>query len=441
MEDNQKVSSSDLNTLEPPARAGEKAAGGVFRSNLWKAIGPGILVCCAAVGGSHLVWSTRAGAEFGWSLVGLILLANLFKFPFFLYGQRYTAATGESLLGGYHRHGVGYVYVFLMINILTGTINIAGVGMLSGALFVGYGIPFSVPWITVGILAVCAVWLLLGHYKLLDGMAKVVVVILGLSTFVAVGLALASGPVAGPGFVGPSPWTLVSFAFLISLLGWMPAPIDLSAWSSLWMFSREKQTGHFATVKETSIDFYIGYIGAVVLAVVFVALGALVMFGSGESFSASGGAFSQQLVNLYAENIGDWSKPLILTAAFVTMFSTTLTCLDGYPRSLAACCTLIGRLEPRRYEQIHQLWILFSAVVAGGVVLFFVTNLIQLLTFAAVISFVTSPVLAFINFKVMNGSNVPARYRPGVFLKILSWAGIAFFVLMTLGYVYVVFVL
>ncbi len=72
------------------------------RSNLWKAIGPGILVACAAVGGSHLVWSTRAGAEFGWSLLGLILLANLFKYPFLLYGQRYTAATGESLLSGYN---------------------------------------------------------------------------------------------------------------------------------------------------------------------------------------------------------------------------------------------------------------------------------------------------------------------------------------------------
>jgi Mn2+/Fe2+ NRAMP family transporter len=207
------------------------------------------------------------------------------------------------------------------------------------------------------------------------------------------------------------------------------------------MFSREKQTGHFATVKETTIDFYLGYIGAVVLAVVFVALGALVMYGSGETFSAAGGAFSQQLVNLYAANIGDWSRPLILTAAFITMFSTTLTCLDGYPRSLAACCTLVGRLEPKRFVQIHQLWILFSSVAAGLIVLFFVTNLIQLLTFAAVVSFVTSPVLAFINFKVMSGPNVPARHRPGVFLKILSWTGIAFFVVMTMGYVYVIWLL
>ncbi|WP_205804396.1 divalent metal cation transporter [Methanolobus halotolerans] len=81
------------------------------RTNLFKAIGPGILVACSAIGGSHLVWSTQAGAHYGWGLLGLIILANLFKYPFFLYGQRYTAATGESLLAGYRRQGSIYIYL------------------------------------------------------------------------------------------------------------------------------------------------------------------------------------------------------------------------------------------------------------------------------------------------------------------------------------------
>ncbi|MEX2606230.1 MAG: Nramp family divalent metal transporter, partial [Kiritimatiellia bacterium] len=297
-------------------------------SNLWKALGPGILVACAAVGGSHLVWSTRAGAEFGWELLWLVLLANLLKYPFFLYGQRYTAATGESLLAGYRRHGVIYVWIFLTINILTGTINIAGVGMLSGALLAGYGITaISVQLLSILLIAVCAVLLLLGHYKLLDGLAKVIISFLAVGTLLAVALAVPNRPDIAADFTSPSPYSWASFAFLISLLGWMPAPIDLSAWSSLWMFSREKQTGHFATVRETSIDFYLGYGAATVLAVLFVALGALVMYGTGESFSEGGIGFSQQLVSLYTATIGDWSKWLILTAAFVTMFSTTLTCV------------------------------------------------------------------------------------------------------------------
>lgn len=410
------------------------------KSNLWKALGPGILVACAAVGGSHLVWSTRAGAEFGWALVWLVLLANVLKFPFFLYGQRYTAATGESLLAGYHRHGVAYVWIFLAINVLTGTINIAGVGMLSGALLAGYGITaVSVPILTIGLMVICALLLLLGHYKALDGMAKIIISVLAIGTVVAVALAIPNRPEIASEFMAPSPYTWAAFAFLIILLGWMPAPIDLSAWSSLWMFSREKQTGHFATVKESAIDFYLGYIAATVMAVLFVALGALVMFGTSEAFTDSV-SFTRQLVHLYTATIGDWSHWLILTAAFITMFSTTLTCVDGYPRSLAACCTLIGNLSPKRFLQIHQAWIIVSVLLASLVVVFFVQNLLQLLAFAAVISFLTSPILAYINYKVMNGANVPVGDRPGICLKILSWAGMAFFAVMTIGYFYVMFI-
>ncbi|MBN1404263.1 MAG: divalent metal cation transporter [Opitutales bacterium] len=409
--------------------------------NLLKAIGPGILVSCAAVGGSHLVWSTRAGAQFGWSLVGLILLANLFKFPFFLYGQRYSAATGESLLDGYLRQGKGYLWIFLCLNVLTGMINIASVAMVAGALLGGYGIgSFSLSTLTIAIIMVCTALMLLGRYKILDGVSKLVMSFLAISTLAAAAFAMSKGPVAAPDFVGPSPWNWANFGFLITLLGWMPMPVDLSAWASLWMFSRKKQTGHMATVKESSVDFYIGYVMAVVLAVAFVALGKYVMFGSGETFSNSGIAFSNQLVNLYCASIGDWSRLLILSAAFFTMFSTTLTCVDGYPRSLAASCTLLFKLPEGYFRTIHNVWIVLSAIVACITVKFFVSSMMQLLVFASVLSFLTSPILAYINLKVMRGENVPQSYRPGLALMTISVAGLIFFALMTAGYLYVTFV-
>ncbi|WP_205804398.1 divalent metal cation transporter [Methanolobus halotolerans] len=313
--------------------------------------------------------------------------------------------------------------------------------MISGTLFAGYGFNgSSIPTFTVGILVICGVVILIGHYKVLDKLAKAAIVLLGLSTMVALGLAFTHGPVAAPDFVGPSPWTWMAFPFLIMLLGWMPAPVDLSAWSSLWMFSREEETGHFATSRETSIDFYLGYVMAVLMAVAFVALGKLIMFGSGYEFASGGIGFSQQLISLYSANIGEWSKPLILTAAFITMFSTTITCIDGYPRSLAASCTLVSDSCSRRFKPIFQFWIVLSVIIASLIVMYFVNNLLQLLSFAAIISFVTSPILAYINYKVMNGSNVPAEERPGMVLRILSWTGLLFFLVMTLGFIYVQFI-
>ena len=358
--------------------------------NLRKAIGPGLLVACAAVGGSHLVWSTRAGAEFGWALLGLILAANLLKMPFFLYGQRYTAATGESLLAGYHRMSPSCVWIFLSINILTGTINIAAVSMLAGALFAGCGIAVSVTNLTLAIIAFCFVLILLGHYRILDGIAKILISLLTIGTIAAVILALLNQPENTINQTAANPYTWVSFAFLISLLGWMPAPVDLSTWSSLWMFSREKQTGHAATVREAQFDFFLGYGMTTLLAILFLALGALVLFGSGEPLATGGVAFSNQLVALYTETIGEWSRWLILGAAFATMFSTSLTCIDGYPRSLAAACSLIAPSQKDRLQTLQYLWLFLCCVGAALIVKFCVENLLALLSFAAIVSFLTS---------------------------------------------------
>ena len=47
-------------------------------------LGPGLLFAGAAIGVSHLVQSTRAGADFGWGLIwALILSQTLLHVPYF----------------------------------------------------------------------------------------------------------------------------------------------------------------------------------------------------------------------------------------------------------------------------------------------------------------------------------------------------------------------
>ena len=45
----------------------------------FKKLGPGLLFAGAAIGVSHLVQSTRAGADFGLGLLWALLLVNLFN--------------------------------------------------------------------------------------------------------------------------------------------------------------------------------------------------------------------------------------------------------------------------------------------------------------------------------------------------------------------------
>lgn len=404
----------------------------INRRHLLQAIGPGILMAGAAIGGSHLVSSTQAGARYGWALLGLMLLVNLFKYPFFLYSQRYTAATGETLLHGFRRLGKPYLAAFFGLNLVNAFLNIAGVAMITASLSLNLGagrLNAGLAELTLAITALCALIIVAGHYRMLDKIAKVVVLALAISTLTAVILAVAQPIEQAVGFTGESPWNLAALGFIILFMGWMPAPIEISIWPSLWMRERERETGHRATMQEAMIDFHIGYIAAVVLAVLFVALGALLIHGSGREFSMASAAFANQFVEIYTDSIGSWSYWIIAIAAFSAMFSTTLTCIDGYPRALATCTALLGGRDDRVVlRRLHLLWIVLSVAAAYVLIKFYLTSLGQMLEAAMVISFLTSPVFAWINFRAIRSSWVPQEYRPGPWLSALSWAGIAFFI-------------
>ena len=104
-----------------------------WRSKI-KAMGPGILMASAAVGGSHIVSSTQAGGSYGWALLGLVILANLFKYPFFRFGAEYTADTGKTLVEGYAEKGKFYLWVFFILNVFSALVNTAGVSILCSAI-------------------------------------------------------------------------------------------------------------------------------------------------------------------------------------------------------------------------------------------------------------------------------------------------------------------
>lgn len=397
-----------------------------------KALGPGILMAGAAIGGSHLVSSTQAGARYGWALLGLLLLANLFKYPFFLYGERYTAATGETILHGFRRMGKPYLLAFFGLNLVNAFLNIAGVAMITASLSLnlgvrGLGIPL--PELSLIVAVICAVIIIIGHYRMLDKIAKLVIVLLAVSTCVAVFAAALTPSVPVEGFISESPWDLAALGFIILFMGWMPAPIDVAVWPSLWMPARQRETGHRATMGQAMVDFHIGYIATVVLAVFFLALGALVIHGTGQEFSMASAAFASQLVDLYTESIGSWAYWIIAIAAFTAMFSTTLTCIDGWPRSLATCCTLIKSAKPTAdLRPIHITWIVVSVIATYVITKFFLQSLGQMLEVAMVISFLTSPVFAYINYRAICSPWVDQRFRPGPVLHVLSWAGMAFFI-------------
>ena len=121
-----------------PLRSNQKTK---IISRLLSSLGPGIVLAAAAVGGSHLVASTKAGAIYGWQLAGLIVLVNVFKYPFFRASVQYTMGTKKSLVEGYSDLGKGYLLSFTILSCVGAIINTAALTMFSASLL-SYFLPF-----------------------------------------------------------------------------------------------------------------------------------------------------------------------------------------------------------------------------------------------------------------------------------------------------------
>ena len=394
-----------------------------FRS-FFRSLGPGLLFAGAAIGVSHLVQSTRAGADFGFGLIWALLIVNLFKYPFMQYGLRYGMATGESLIEGYRKLGKGFLWIYFVITFLTmftiqAAVTIVTAGLASNL----FGSGFSLTQWSIMITLISLFLLLFGKYKMLDKVMKIVVIVLTLSTIIAVSIAYISYE-APMSFKQVLPKGSLEISFLITFLGWMPAPLDVSVWQSLWTVEKRKSNADFIG-KRAFFDFNIGYISTVFLGICFLSLGALVMYGSEEVFSSSAGQFADQLIQLYTENLGKGSAVFISIAAFTTMFSTTLTTLDASPRSLARTTEILFRSDEKKG---YLFWILF--LVGGTMIIlsYFLTNMAILVQIATVLSFLTAPFYAIVNYILIKSEHTPIDYRPNLFLRIWSILGILFLI-------------
>ncbi len=409
--------------------------------NIIKSLGPGLLWAGAAIGVSHLVQSTRAGAIYGFQLVGIILLINLLKYPFFEFGPRYASATGESLLHGYKRLGKWAVVLYLLLTIATMfTLQAAITAVTAGLFSFVFPNTFNMVTWSVIILTIATIIVAFGKYSFLDKIIKFIIIILALSTIIAVVSASTKGFNPNPEFAATFNWSFGDLALLIAFAGWMPSAIDISVWHSFWSVAKRKQGKHIPSVKESLFDFNVGYIGTVILSIGFLSLGALVMYGTGSTFSENGTMFAGQLIHLFTTNLGSWAYIFIAVAALTTMSSTTLTCLDAYPRVLKPATELLfPKLKKNDSDNWNWLsWMWLIILLSGTIVilLFFLKGMSFLVDSATTLSFLTAPVLGYLNFKAVMGKNVSEDHKPKRWLRILSWVGLV--VLTAVGIYYLI---
>ena len=358
-----------------------------------KSLGPGLLYAGAAIGVSHLVQSTKAGATYGYILIIAIVLAHVFKYPFFALGPRYANNTGESLVAGYAKMGRWAVVLLLVLTLSTMFTVQAAVTIVTAGLLQHMGVSLSVGVLSLLLLLICLLILRIGNYSILDNLMKVIMIILSVSTLAA--FALSFSVERG---VIPSAQTIFTLTkeedigFLLAFVGWMPAPLDIAIWHSIWTLAKGKSADN------GEFDFRVGFYGTAILGIFFLVLGANTMYGSGEALESSAGGFAAQLITSFTSCLGTWSYWFITIAAFTTMFSTTLTCFDAMPRVMNK---ISEELKLPKAISSVLIWQILLFLGALSILFFLVSSMRQMVTFATIVSFLTAPILAWLSYRLV----------------------------------------
>ncbi len=407
-------------------------------------LGPGLLFASMAIGTSHLVLSTKAGAQYGWVMIIPIILANVLKYPFFEFGIRYTNVTGKSLIEGYKRRGKAYLWIYAFITLVTTFTILAALYVVTAGLLINLfditGV--SVAQAALGLFVLISAILIIGRYTFLEKTLKLVISILFIALLVTTIMVLAKGPVTPvENFQPPEIFNEVGILFLISLVGWMPTAVEASSWVSLWSMEKYKTSGIKPSLKEALQEFNSGYIMTALLALFFLTIGTMTLYGTNTELSGNAVIFADQVVQLFTTHIGKWAYIFIAVSAFATMFSTCMTAHDAISR---VSIDIIHHLSPKSEgfsgKLQYSAGVIVLALVNYIVVTVFSANMGFLVALATFVSFVLAPIVGYMNIKNVMSHDLPRQFHPSKGLQTLTYVGIIFLGLFAVYYCWMILV-
>ena len=401
---------------------------------LKKTLGPGILFASTAIGVSHLVQSTRAGARYGFGLLIFIIIANLFKYPFFEFASRYSNVKKVSIIEGYKTLSMWILWSYLIITILSMFFITSAVGAVTAGFLQNlFNTENLKIYNHIILFSICGSILIFGQYKSLDSIIKLIGFTLLVTTILSFILILFKGPIESNLFPKIT-YNDSNILFIIALMGWMPTAVDLSSWNSLWTLERIKLSNYSPKLSETVFEFNLGYISSAILSICFITLGAYLMYGSGSEFSNNSALFANQVIQLYTASIGSWSYYIIAISSFSIMFGTCIAVFDGYARSASESIRLVqqnGIKNNKVYKIIIGLLVFGSTLI----IYLFGSKLKQLVDLATTISFLIAPFVAIANYTLVT-KNFDKKARPKRWLQILAITGIVYLIGFCLIFIY-----
>lgn len=399
-----------------------------------KTLGPAITFAAASIGIGELVFAGTGGAFFPFILLPFCFFPILLKYYYLKEIGKFTTVTGEDFAKGLLTSSRRILWAFYLITIAF--IIPASGGILA---FQGQVFQFLLPLHgdpTIGaiiwgeiILGITCGLIVLGHYKGIENISKIVMIAMVLMSLALLVLAL-------PPF-GPAPQIKVGeFAlgvlYSAALLGWVGSGASTMAMYSSWV--KEKGYGLAGKKEDISMekmmtqissseseksklrawvdiarwDVIVSSIVQAIVTVVFFILGSQLLIN--KTGEITQGTISIIISDMYLTNMGLWAQYFFLIAAFLTFWSTGLTALDGYPRFLKSMTLILVKKSRSHEKKLFYLWIGILVIIAGTTLAIWGGAPLALTMAASVIDgIILTILLSYVIIKV--NKQLPGEYK------------------------------
>jgi Mn2+/Fe2+ NRAMP family transporter len=400
-----------------------------------KTLGPGLIWAMVAIGQTHVILATYSGARFGFALLWVIVLAHILTYPVFEYGPRYAVATGESLLDAYTRLRKLRIFMIIFFGFLLLTVPFLIMASLlsvtASVLHAAWeGVSFG--WWAVIITVGTGALTFAGRYKGLELLCIAMSGVLLIATVVAFCLRPPNPGELAAGALIP----VIPAASALTLVALMRMPTDAAAsiMHSVWAVKKRDEwiagEGLQAGLKKSLLDLRIGFAFSFVIAVIFVSLGAVVLHPRGVDLE--GIDLAKTLSKIYTETVGPWAFPLFIGTAFIAVWGSFYTNVDGVPRmveQLWNAATKKGATSGFPWLRVGYT----IALLTGGLVLTTVMESPAPLVLLAVsVGLIGYPMTYILNIYAVTRM-VDKEFRPSRLNLALACLGVAYaFVGMTL---------
>lgn len=294
--------------------------------SLGSGIGPGVVFALSTIGVGDFVANTAVGAQHGYRLLWLLIVAGVFRFVWLRSSALYTLVTGETLIQGYSRIGHWLVWVVLIaMTVVQHLFSLFKYRLFGQCL--NMVVPLGPRGVQIwGLVTVAAalVFLMTGGYTRLERLLRWFVFLMGAVLVVA---ALASHPDPGAiarGLVLPSPGDAGGgYGTLLLAMAIIGTEVGSTLNISYSYFVLAKGWHSVAHLKMQQRDLLLG-VGAIFL------IGALLQItAAGTLFGGPPPRDIDDLVQLFSPILGPFGRYVFGIGLWSAAFGSTLAIAAG----------------------------------------------------------------------------------------------------------------